>query len=210
MDRKALFSASLALAVLLITCGCRSPYRSDQGALFGGLLGAGTGAIIGDAMGNAGAGAALGAGVGALSGAVIGAELDEIEAQNRAMIAQQLGQEVPAGAVHLDDVIAMTKGGVADELIVNHVNAHGVAAPLTASDLIYLGQQGVSTRVIKAMQSPAKRPVRQVVVREPAPPPVVVQEYHYGHPHWDPHCYPHRRYRRHPRSSVSWGLSFHN
>lgn len=204
--------ASLSLSlVVLASAGCRSPYRSDQGALFGGLLGAGTGAIVGDALGNAGAGAAIGAGVGALTGAAVGDELDQIEAQNRAMIAQQLGRQVSAGAVTLDDVVTMTRAGVDDELIVNHVRAHGVAAPLQAADLIFLQQQGVSTRVISTMQNPPPRPSpAPVVVRESAPPPVIVEQYHYGPPFWGPpvrHGYYDRHYRR---PGVSWGLSFGN
>ncbi len=190
--------------------GCQSPYRADQGALLGGLLGAGTGAIIGDAVGGkAGPGAAIGAGLGVISGAAIGSGMDEIEAQNRAMIEQQLGRQVAAGAVRIDDVVAMTQAGVDDELIVNHVRAHGVASPLQTGDLILLQQQGVSTRVIKAMQEPP--PARPVVVREAAPPPVVVHEYSYGPPLWGPPYYHHRYYWRHrPRSRVNWGMSFHN
>jgi outer membrane lipoprotein SlyB len=193
----------------VIAGGCQSPYRADQGALFGGLLGAGTGAIVGNALGNTGAGAAIGAGVGALSGATVGGELDKIEAQNRAMIAQQLGREVAANAVTTDDVIAMTRASVNEELIVNHVRAHGVVAPLRPADLIFLQQQGVSPRVIAAMQSPPVRPaaVAQPVVVQPAPAPVIVEEYHYA-PFWGPPCYYHRPW--HPRPGVSWGMSFSN
>lgn len=210
MDRNTLYCVALGLSMALSAAGCQSPYRADQGALFGGLLGAGTGAIIGDAVGNAGAGTAIGAGLGAITGAAVGSELDEIEAQNRAMIAQQLGREVTAGAVTLNDVVAMTQAGVADQLIVNHVRAHGVAAPLQTADLIFLQQQGVSTQVIQAMQTPPSRPAQPVVVRESAPPPVVVQEYHYGHPFWGPRYYRHYGYRHRPRPRVSWGLSFGN
>ena len=144
----------LLIVVTLFAAGCQSPYRSDQGALFGGLLGAGTGAIVGDALGNAGAGAAIGAGVGALSGAAVGDELDRIEAQNRSLIEQRLGRQVDATAVTMGDVVSMTAAGVDENLIVNHVRAHGVAAPLTTQDVIALHQQGVSTRVIETMQNP--------------------------------------------------------
>jgi hypothetical protein len=207
-------NACLVLAFALIfapALGCNSPYRADRGALFGGLVGAGTGALIGDAVGNAGAGAAIGAGVGAISGAVVGSELDEIEARNQAMIEQQLGRQLAAGAVTIDDVLAMTRAGVNDELIVNHINAHGMARTLQASDLIMLQQSGVSTRVISAMQNPPPQPAKAVVVREPAPTPVIVEEYHYGPPVWRPYYGPHHYYRHYPpRSGVSWGLSFHN
>ena len=154
MARMPLFAVLVLLVVTMSAAGCRSPYHSDQGALFGGLLGAGTGAIVGNALGAPGAGAAIGAGVGALSGAAIGNGMDEVEAKNRAMIAQQLGRQVSASAVTVNDVVTMTKAGVNEELIVNHVRAHGVAAPLQANDLIYLQQQGVSPRVVATMQTP--------------------------------------------------------
>jgi len=200
----------LTLLATLSATGCRSPYRSDQGALFGGLLGAGTGAIIGDAMGNAGAGAAIGAGVGAISGAAIGDELDQIEAQNRAMIEQQLGRQIAAGAVSTGDVVAMTAAGVDDELIVNHVRAHGAAAPLGTDDVIALHQQGVSTRVIKALQEPPSRPVQPVMVGQPVATPVIIEEHHYGPPIIAPPCPSRHSYRPRRRPGMNWGISVHN
>ena len=151
----------LLLSFLLVAFagGCHSPYRSDRGALIGGLTGGGLGAIVGDSMGNAGAGAVIGAGVGAISGAVIGDEMDQMEARNMALIQQQYGQQVAAGAVSTGDVVAMSKAGVDDELIVNHIRTYGTQAPLQTGDLISLQQQGVSTPVIKAMQAPRPAPV---------------------------------------------------
>ena len=196
---------SLSLLLVLSAIGCRSPYRSDQGALFGGLTGAGLGAIVGDSAGNAGAGAAIGAAAGALTGAVVGEELDQIEAHNRAMIEQQYGRRVAAGAVSVGEVVSMSNAGVNDELIRNHIRAHGMQAALQTSDLISLQQQGVSTEVIKAMQEPPRAPV---VVQQPAVQPVIVEEYHYGPPLWGPGCRPYPHYgRRHGHSGVSWGLS---
>jgi hypothetical protein len=195
------------IAILLLPLGfclgCRSPYYADQGALFGGLTGAGVGALVGNAVGNTGAGAVIGAGVGALSGAAVGSGLDEIEARNRAEIEARLGRQVAAGAVTMDDVIAMTKAGVPDELIVNHISGNGMAAPLAAGDLIFLQQQGVSPHVVQAMQSMP----RPVVIREVASPspPVIVEEHYYGpHPYWG---YYHRPCYR-PRPAVGWGMSY--
>jgi hypothetical protein len=185
-----LLLVGLTVIVPFLT-GCQSPYHSDQGALFGGLLGAGTGAIVGGATGHPGAGAAIGAGVGALSGAAIGAGMDEVEAKNRAMIAQQMGRQVAAGAVTPNDVIAMTKAGVNEELIMNHVRANGMAAPLQSADLIQLQQQGVSPRVIAQMQASPPRPAQAVVVQQQPPPAVIVEEY----PYYGPPCRPHVYYR---------------
>jgi hypothetical protein len=141
---------------------------------------------------------------------VTGDAVDEVEARNRAQIEAQLGRQISASAVSMQDVIAMTQAGVAEELIVNHVTSHGAAAPLSTDDVITLSRQGVSPNVIKAMQAPPPRPV---VV--PASAPVIVEEHHYGYPAYYP--YPRYRYRHHhhhrrppPRSGVSWGVSIRN
>jgi hypothetical protein len=206
---------SFVLSVSLLTVlgsGCQSPYHADRGALGGGLLGAGVGALVGNAVGNPGAGAAIGAGVGAVSGAAIGAGMDEVEAKNRAMIEQQMGRQVAAGAVTTDEVVNMTNAGVDDQLIINHVRAHGMAVPLSSGDLILLKQQGISPSVVEAMQSSPPRVAQgQVVVAQPAPQPVIVEEYHYGAPYWGPP--PYRYYRHHyppPRPGVSWGVTVGN
>jgi hypothetical protein len=190
--------ALAAMVCLAGVLGCNSPYRSDQGALVGGLGGAGLGAIVGHAVGNTGAGAAIGAGVGALSGAAVGGSLDEIEARNRAEIEARLGRPAPAGAVTIDDVIAMGRSGVPEDVIVNHIRNHGMATPLRANDLIVLQQQGVSSRVVQAMQAPPPAPA----VAYPAP--VMV-----GPPpgYWGPPPYPYY-YRPYPRPGVSWGFAF--
>jgi hypothetical protein len=169
------------LACMGLLPGCASPYRSDQGALFGGVTGAGVGALVGNAVGHPLAGAALGAGVGAVSGAAVGSNLDQIEANNRAEIAARLGQPPGPGAVTRDDVIAMSRAGVSEEVVVNHVRIHGVAAPLQAPDLIILQQNGVSPRVVATMQNPQPYPAQPVVVQAP-PPPVVTGGYYYGPP----------------------------
>jgi hypothetical protein len=211
MQCKMRFLVACVLLAGLTAAGCNSPYHADRGALFGGLLGAGTGAIIGDAVGNAGAGTAIGAGVGALAGGAIGHSLDEIEAQNRAMIAAQLGREVRAGVVTIDDVVMMSQAGVDDELIITHIRANGVARVPGPHELINLKQQGVSTAVIRAMQEPPPPPRKEtVVIERPAPRPVIVEEYHYGPPCYHPPYYRYRWQRAHSNPRVSWGMSFHN
>lgn len=202
-------SNSLILLALAVSFGCASPHRADQGALVGGLLGAGTGALIGSESGNAGAGAAIGAGLGAITGGVVGSELDEIEAQNRALIEAKMGRQIRVGAVTQEDVVTMTQAGVDEELIVNHIRAHGMTHCPGASDLVYLNQQGVSKRVVMAMQETP--PVRQAetVIVERAPRPVIVEEYYYGRPWYGPPIY-HRPYPHYHRPGVSWGVTFRN
>src|SRR5690606_32666589 len=110
---------------------------------------------VGNAVGDTAAGALVGAGVGAVSGAAVGSSLDEIEARNRAQIAAQMGRQISPGAVTINDVIAMSQAGVQEDLIINHIRPNGVAHVLQTGDLIALQQQGVSPRVIQAMQMPA-------------------------------------------------------
>jgi hypothetical protein len=211
MNRSLLLVVCVCLPTVL-GAGCCSPYHADRGALGGGLLGAGVGALVGNAVGNPGAGAAIGAGVGAVSGAAIGAGMDEVEAKNRAMIEQQLGRQVVAGAVTTDEVINMVNAGVDDQLVINHVRAHGMAAPMSSGDLILLKQQNISPSVIEAMQtSPPRVAQRQVVVAQPAVQPVIVEEIHYGAPCWGPPPYHHYRHPcPPPRPGVSWGVAVGN
>lgn len=166
------------LPLSALVFGCNSPYYSDRGTLIGGVGGAGVGALIGEASGNPGAGALIGAGVGAVTGNVIGAGMDDVAARNRAEIAARMGQPVPPGAVSINDVIAMTRSGVDEELIVNHIRTSGMAHPLQSGELIALQQQGVSKQVIQAMQMPS------------APtggPPMMAQGPYYGPPAYAPY-----------------------
>jgi hypothetical protein len=192
----------LVVALVSLTAGCSSMNRADNGALFGGLGGAGLGAVVGNAVGSPGAGAAIGAGVGALSGAAIGGSLDEMEAKNRYEIEQRLGRQVAARAATINDVVEMTHAGVNDDLIVSHVRSHGVSAPLAAGDIIHLQKQGVSTRVIEAMQA-GPQPVRVA-----QGPPVIVEPV-YAAPYCGPPPYwYHHHHHYHPRHRVHWDLHF--
>jgi Glycine zipper len=169
----------------LAAAGCASPYHTDQGALFGGVTGAGVGALVGDSLHHPLAGAAIGAGVGALTGAAVGNGMDQVEARNRAEIAARMGTAPGPGAATPNDVVAMTRAGVPEEVIINHIRYHGMAAPLQAGDLIVLQQQGVSGRVVQTMQAPPQVPGQPVMVQQPGP--VLVggyppPPYYYGPP----------------------------
>ena len=198
-----------ALLVCTSFTGCRSPYYADRGAGLGALAGAGAGAIIGDATGgNAGSGALIGAGLGALTGAAVGTEMDALAAQNRAAIAAQMGRQVQAGAANIQEVVAMSRAGVDSRLIQNYVRTSGVVAPLAASDVIYLHEQGVATDVIQVMQNPPARSPAFVAGRAP----VIVEEHIYGppacaQPYYGYHHGYHHDYGHHPRSSFGFSIS---
>ena len=74
---------------------------------------------------------------------------------------------------------------------------------MNAQDVIYLQQQGVSPRVVQAMQQP---PVHPVVYQQPQP--VIVERV------YDPYYGPYHRhgyYHRHcPPPGVSWGVTVRN
>jgi hypothetical protein len=199
----------VGLMLMASLTGCASPYHQDRGALFGGLTGAGVGALVGNALGEPLAGAAIGAGVGAVTGAAVGQSLDDIEARNRAEIEARLGRRLAAGSVTVEDVVAMTKSGVDEQVILTHVRVNGSARPLQPADLIYLQNNGVSPAVVQALQQP---PIRQAA---PGPAPVIVEEYHHydpwGPPYYGPHYHYHHHHRRwHRRPRVGWGISISN
>jgi hypothetical protein len=204
-----------AMVLLGIHTGCRSPYYADRGALAGGLAGAGVGAAIGDASGNAGPGAILGAAIGTLTGNAIGESIDADLARSRAEIEARMGRQM-SGAVTSQDVIAMTQAGLSEDVIATHVRASGVAQPPGVNDLIFLRNNGVSDRVIQALQqAPPPAGATQVAYATPVaygPPRAVIVEPYYAPP-WS-RCGPcgppvhFHAHRPRPRPAVSWGFSF--
>lgn len=185
--------------------GCLSPYYTDRGAGVGALGGGLAGAAIGHHNGNTAGGALLGTALGALGGAVVGSVMDQEIARNTAVIEERMGRRL-SGAVTTSDVVAMTRAGVGDEVITSHINANGVAQRPSAGDVISLHNQGVSERVINAMQN-AGAP--RVAAGPPPPMPVIVEE-HYLAPYPPPPPYWHRRHYHHPPPcgpGVSWGVS---
>jgi hypothetical protein len=215
MERTSAFSAAASAAAppgrwigwgfgiaFLLAAGCASPYHADRGALFGGAAGAGVGALVGEAVGHPGAGALVGAGVGAVSGAAVGSSLDEMEARNRAIIASQMGRQIPRGAVTMNDAIEMTRQGLDEDLIVNHIRYNGVVQRPQTQDLIALQQNGVSKRVIEALQTagPPPQAAGGPVPIAAGPPPVMVAP---PPPVWAPYPY---YYYPPPPPPPAWGF----
>jgi hypothetical protein len=180
----------IAGSLLLAACGCSSMNHTERGALTGGVLGGAAGTVIGGLSGHPGAGAAIGAGTGAVLGGLVGNEEDRHDRRAAAWAARN--------AITLNDVVQMSQRRVGDELIVNQIHTSGTAFNLTSQDVIYLREQGVSERVIGAMQAARGpvyingrwvRPAGSVVIVEPPPPPPVSVGVGFGynvHPrrHW--------------------------
>ncbi len=196
------------LIPVVVATGCASPYHADRGAATGGLLGATAGAIIGHQSGHTLGGAVLGGAVGALAGNAIGSGMDEVEARNRAEIEARLGRQVAPGAVTVDDIIAMTRAGVDEEVIAQYVSYRGMAHPVHAPEMIRMQQEGVGKTVMQAAQRP---PIQRAPARV-SQPTYIVEEHCWGAPgYYHPyprHYYGHHHYQpRYRRPHVGWGVS---
>lgn len=137
-----------------------------------------------------------------------------------------------SGPLQLTDVVAMTQSGLSDEIIARAVSERGVGRALSAQDLIYLKQSGVSTYVIDAVQRSAYKPTAaQVVTPAPTvapapvtvaptivePAPVIVRPYYYPYPYYYPrthihvghgHWGHHHHHHHGGGSRVSFGIRF--
>lgn len=162
-----MFTASpihrLALAGIMLTSLTQVSFaqnNTQRGATFGGITGAIAGAIIGDNNNEAGAGAAIGGAIGAVAGGILGNANDKDAAsrqryyyQNRQQVAAPVyTAPQPIGAVSYNDVVAMSRSGVGESVILNQIHTRGVQRQPVVSDIISLHQQGVSETVIAAMQ----------------------------------------------------------
>jgi hypothetical protein len=140
---------------LLLCCGCSSMNNTEAGALgggaIGGLLGAGLGAVAHAPI----AGAAIGAATGALIGGAAGASEDRQEHREQVQLAaaSAAAQQAAARAPRYEEIVAMTKNGVRDEVIITQIRTSGAGYAPTADDINYLTQNGVSSAVIMAVQS---------------------------------------------------------
>jgi hypothetical protein len=223
-DMKSLIIIVLAIGVTLATtvsAGCQTPNYQRNGTILGGLGGAGLGAAIGNKSQNALAGGLIGGAIGAIAGNAVGEGIDQDRAAVQQQAAQQgyaqgAGMQAARGAVTPQDVIAMSRAGLSEDVIATHVRTNGVTQQLQVNDLIYLRNQGVPDSVLQAMQQaptsqarynaaytaslPPPPPPRPVVVEHVYPAPV-----YYPGPYWG--GYYHHHYHRPPPGHVHWGIS---
>ena len=156
--------AVAAIAMLVFSSGCQ---LNRPNTTAGGLLGGTTGGILGGAIGSRQGKTEEGALIGAVAGSITGATLgnqtdrrnDQIQQQEiaYAQSAQQAAQAAQQSAVTFGQVIEMTRSGLSDELIINQINAAGIAQRPVTDDLIQLKQNGVSDNVIREMQTLGSR-----------------------------------------------------
>jgi hypothetical protein len=175
---------TLLVLTLPLATGCANMNNTQSDALGGGLIGGALGAIVGGPR-HALEGAAIGGALGAGTGAVIGHSEDKAEQryEQRVAVAQAQAQ---ARMLGLTDVAQMARDRQSDDVIIGQIRATGSVFRLSATDLTWLKENGVSDRVINEMQYTAMQPRRiytsepvyvgppPVVYVEPAPPPVAV------------------------------------
>jgi outer membrane lipoprotein SlyB len=123
--------------------------------VIGGILGAGAGYGIGTAAGHHGAeGAAIGAVAGALGGALIGGQMNKKDKTTQGQLAANPNQ------MSLQQIVDLSKQEINESVIIDKINLSNSKFNLTAADIDYLKQQGVSQKVIDAMQATAAAAVK--------------------------------------------------
>ena len=188
--------------------GCEHMNNTEKGAGIGGALGAGAGLAVGAATGNPRTGAAVGGLLGAGTGALVGNDIDRQEKRDREI--QQAVATADAQAqqqrMGLTDVVHLAQQGHDDQVIINQIRTSGSTFQLAPSDLDYLKNSGVSSRVIAEMQAARLSPLATrvvgprttTVIYEPvyAPPPVFIgpaycrpRPHIYIGGHFHPHCH---------------------
>jgi hypothetical protein len=152
----------------------------------GGIAGTLAGAAIGHNNHNTAAGALIGGAAGLVTGAAIGSAVDQKERARAYEYQMQLQQAARLHAVSVADVLAMTRSGVGDEVIINQIRRGGMERRIDTNDVILLHKERVSDAVIAAMQqysAPAVQAVQAVPVPTPVyARPVIVEGYPYPPP----------------------------
>jgi len=184
------FSCIAAAGLAFLASGCPSMNHTQSGAVVGGGLGALTGAVVGSHSGHAPGGALIGAAVGALAGGALGHSEDHREARDAAFMQAAYEQEARNALTNFD-LVRMAQSGMGDDVIIASIQTRGGRFDLGTEALITLKANGVSDRVIVAMQQavqgappavvapPIVMPAQPVIVH---PAPVFIGPPPYGPP----------------------------
>jgi uncharacterized protein YcfJ len=136
--------------LIFFTAGCQSAKtRATEGAVIGGVLGAAAGGIIGHQSHHGAEGAAIGAAAGAIGGAIVGSQIEKPPDSSSSTAATQTANP---NQMSIAQIVELTKQGVNEDVIIDKIRLTNSKFNLSADDLNYLKQQGVSQKVIAAMQ----------------------------------------------------------
>lgn len=135
--------------VISLSAGCQNTKTNAvEGAVIGGVVGAGAGGIIGHQSHHGGEGAGIGLAVGALTGAIIGSQIEKPGQANQ----PAAGQTVNPNQMTTQQIIDLTKQGANEDVIIDKIRLSNSKFTLGLEDINNLKQQGVSQKVINAMQ----------------------------------------------------------
>lgn len=145
---KRIFVLVVSLAWVFLTSGCQSnKTRTAEGAVIGGVLGATAGGIIGHQTHHGAEGAGIGAAVGAIAGGIIGSQIEK-----PTQTTSQAAQASTSHQMTLQQIVDLSQQGVNEDVIIGKIHQTNSRFTLTQIDIDYLKEQGVSQRVIDAMQ----------------------------------------------------------
>lgn len=155
MRKRSFFCFFVCLPLVLLS-GCQGfgPHTAAGGAI-GTAAGSLIGASIGSREGKAAEGALIGALTGATAGSVLGNQVDQEEARIEAQF-QEAAWAAEQRALSFNQVIELSRSGLSDDVIVNQIRSSGIDRLPDTQDLIWLKNEGVSDRVIAALQQPPR------------------------------------------------------
>lgn len=140
----------VSLLLIALSLGCQSTNtRAVEGGVIGGIVGAVGGTIIGHQSDHDAEGALVGAATGAVAGALIGSQMEKPGQTTQPV---QATQPASANQMSIQQIVDLTKQGVHEAVIIDRIRMTNSRFTLNASDIDYLKKQGVSQKVIDAMQ----------------------------------------------------------
>ncbi len=148
-----IFLSGVCACLVLLNAGCQgSKTRAAEGAAIGGLLGAAAGGIIGHQSRHGGEGAAIGLAAGAVTGAIVGSKIEKPGQPATQPATAQQAQTASPNQMSVQQIIDLSRQGINESVIIDKIRLTNSRFTLAASDIDYLRQQGVSQKVIDAMQ----------------------------------------------------------
>jgi len=147
---KKILTFVLGFSLLLLVTGCQSAKsRVVEGAIIGGLLGGTAGGVVGQQSHHGGEGAAIGVATGVLTGAIVGSQIEKPSQPGQAGTATQAPNP---NQMSIQQIVDLAKQGINENVIIDKILLTNSRFNLAENDINYLKQQGVSPRVIDAMQ----------------------------------------------------------
>ena len=170
--RSILFRLAAFGGLVVLLSGCVAPDGGPDYTGGGALIGGASGAAIGAVATRGDPGAALvGGAIGAMTGALVGHSMDvEARSQNPPPTAYTPTTSSPAPP-SIDDIKAMTRSGVQDDVIISQIKNSGAVYHLDANTILELRDTGVSEKVMTFMINSATARADASANQSPPSPP---------------------------------------